>query len=148
MGTMRFKRMRNHWIWLLLPLLLTVAAGCRDSGDNANASAKANRVIAEIKTDYENGGIGLAAADFDHDGDIDLISIRHLDQGKIWLHRNDGTGQFDHGVEIGRIEPRYYGIGLAADDFDEDGDVDLALVKHVDGGKVFLLENKGDNLFY
>lgn len=146
MGTMRFRRGRNHWVWLLL--LLTAAAGCSDSGTKADAAEKAMRVIAAIKTDYENGGIGLAAADFDGDGDLDLISVRHLDQGRIWLHRNDGAGKFDQGAEIGRIPNGYYGIGLAAADFDNDGDVDLALAKHVDGGKVFLLENEGDNRFY
>ena len=138
----------NQGVGLLVSFLLTAMIGCSGPGNPAGFPDEAGRVIAAIKTDYENGGIGLAAADFDRDGDIDLISVRHLDQGRIWLHRNDGAGNFDQGAEIGRIRQGYYGIGLAAADFDHDGDVDLALVKHAAGGKVVLLENKGNDRFY
>ena len=55
---------------------------------------EARRVIAEIKTDYENGGIGLAAADFDHDGDVDLALVKHVDGGKVVLLENKGNNRF------------------------------------------------------
>lgn len=147
MGMLRLEDGYGRWGWMHL-LLLAAMVGCGDPANTATHPEPSGRVIAEIKTDYENGGIGLAAADVDRDGDIDLISVRHLDQGRIWLHRNDGAGHFAEGTEIGRIPRGYYGIGLAAADFDHDGDVDLALVKQIEGGKVVLLENKGNHLFY
>jgi hypothetical protein len=104
------------------------------------------RVIADIGTDHENGGIGLAATDYDGDGDIDLIGLRHLDKGKILLYKNDGSGNFSEGDQIGQVPCDFYGIGLGAADFDHDGDIDLVMLKHKDGGQVVLYENDGTGL--
>ena len=138
-------RMVRFWLCFGLGLMIMIAA-CRESSPDKSFSFSADRVIAEVETGHENGGIGLAAADYDQDGDIDLITVRHLDKGKILLYANDGEGNYTASGQIGQVTCGFYGIGLAAADFDSDGDVDLAMVKYKEGGRVFLYKNDGSGL--
>ena len=72
-------------------------AGCKE--DSSQNQPKQNLFpytqagqIAEIPSDYYDGSTGLAAADFDGDGDIDLATVRNLiEGGKVFLYRNDGV---------------------------------------------------------
>ena len=67
-------------------------------------------------------GMGVAAGDYDNDGDIDLYVTN---VGPNVLYRNDGSGRFDDvTVEAGVADPGWSTSATFAD-FDQDGDLDL-----------------------
>ena len=71
--------------------------------------------------------MGIAAGDFDQDGDDDLF-LTHLAQETNTLYENDGEGNFvdattDYG--LGGMSLRMTGFGTRWLDFDQDGDLDL-----------------------
>ncbi len=92
---------------------------------------------------YDHGS-GLAAADFDGDGRVDLYFVNQLGPNQLW--RNLGGGRFEDVTErsgtalAGRIH-----VGAAFADVDNDGDPDL-FVTTVRGGNV-LFENLGGGRF-
>ncbi|NLF01467.1 MAG: DUF11 domain-containing protein, partial [Anaerolineales bacterium] len=86
--------------------------------------------------------VRLAPADYDGDGDVDLVaSTNAIVAGSIcpvMLYRNDGTGTFSGTIGLGddlisAPSPQteclsdYATAALGPGDFDEDGDVDLAI---------------------
>ncbi|MCB9896676.1 MAG: VCBS repeat-containing protein [Planctomycetes bacterium] len=72
-------------------------------------------------TQYNSGlyASGLAQADLDGDGDVDLASGNKY---SLPLLMNDGTGHFTAGATL---SPGYYTKGIVGGDLDLDGDVDL-----------------------
>lgn len=95
-------------------------------------------------------GWGTSWLDVDLDGDLDLIAasgaipVRDLDADRepSLLLENVGNGFVDASSTVGldAVGPRL-GRGLAAADFDNDGDVDVAL--GTIGGELTLLRNSG-----
>ena len=87
-------------------------------------------------------GWGIALADFDHDGHLDLVQTNgHLrrEPGQSYVYenppllwRNDGAGRFRNvGAGAGPyFRSNHVGRGLAAGDLDGDGDIDLVVVHH------------------
>ena len=76
----------------------------------------------------EDAGLGVLAADFDHDGEIDIYVANDADPNNLWIH--DGGGRFvDDGVLQGAAFNRWgnseAGMGIAAGDADLDLDLDL-----------------------
>ncbi|MCA8997501.1 MAG: CRTAC1 family protein [Planctomycetaceae bacterium] len=77
------------------------------------------------------GGLNLLQADYDNDGDLDLLVLRGAwfgDAGEIpnSLLENDGAGRFrDVTIERGLAEPAYPTQTATWFDFDNDGDLDL-----------------------
>ncbi|WP_338243384.1 Ig-like domain-containing protein [Aurantiacibacter hainanensis] len=82
----------------------------------------------------------IAAADFDGDGDNDIVIGGHQGGGSpIWL--NDGNGNFTPGQYIGQLL-----VGsLETEDFDGDGDIDIMMVGVSDGGtNLFINDGNGN----
>ncbi|MDD9972801.1 MAG: CRTAC1 family protein [Candidatus Poribacteria bacterium] len=98
-----------------------------------------------------NGGfhltLGVAAADYDTDGDLDLYLANDTDQNI--LYRNDGeltftnTNRPDARSHTGDIRS---GMGVAWGDYDIDGDLDLFVTNWLDENNV-LYRNNGDGTF-
>ena len=79
----------------------------------------------------ETMGSGVVIFDADGDGDQDLF----LSNGRNWpgqpasglpaLYRNNGTGGFVESTRAAGLAVPMYGMGVAAADYDNDGDTDL-----------------------
>ncbi len=96
---------------------------------------------------------GLAAFDYDGDGDIDLFFCNGADlstlskQGPKHFNRllaNDGTGRFQDVTEKAGLAGAGFDTGAAVGDYDNDGDLDLFLAGvH----RNTLYRNNGDGTF-
>ncbi len=83
----------------------------------------------------ETMGSGAAFLDYDNDGDQDLLLINsdfwpeHVDAGlprpTMKLYANDGSGQFTDVTQAAGLAVPMYGMGVAAGDYDNDGDTDI-----------------------
>lgn len=73
-------------------------------------------------------GMGLAAGDVDRDGDLDLF-VTNLDEESNTLYRNDGEWFTDVTARAGldAASRPWVGFGAVLEDFDLDGDLDLAI---------------------
>ena len=79
-------------------------------------------------TAVEDAGLGVVAADFDHDGEVDVYVANDADPNNLWIH--EGGGRFvDDAVLQGSAFNRWgnseAGMGIAAGDADLDLDLDL-----------------------
>ncbi len=100
----------------------------------------------------KNGGGGFVARwlDYDNDGDLDIYLVNDefiLPPGNK-LFRNDGPGCqgwcFTEVSEQAGADTRVMGMGVASDDWDQDGDLDIYFTN---AGKMVLLQNQGDGTF-
>ncbi len=83
----------------------------------------------------ETMGSGAAFFDYDNDGDQDLLLINSdlwpeqsaSDEGHptMKLYQNDGLGLFTDETPVSGLAVPMYGMGVAAGDYDNDGDVDI-----------------------
>lgn len=106
------------------------------TGNNIRFQPRTNTGIRFNETNAD-----IVAADFDNDGDLDLF-ITSVYRGRYsTLYMNDGTGVFSENSWLGNAQVQN-GWGVAASDFDRDGDIDL-LVASEDG--VHLLRNETRN---
>ena len=75
-----------------------------------------------------DAGLGVVAADFDHNGAIDLYVANDADPNNLWINQGDGTF-VDEGVLQGSAFNRWgnseAGMGIATGDADNDLDLDL-----------------------
>jgi len=110
----------------------------------------------------EQAGMGVTAADYDHDGWLDIFKTNFADDTDI-LYRNHGRGDFsDETISSGLgVNTKYLGWGTSFLDFDNDGFADLIVANgHVypevdDGGSGerfrqprLLYWNRGDGQFF
>ncbi|MCA9729641.1 MAG: VCBS repeat-containing protein, partial [Candidatus Eisenbacteria bacterium] len=107
---------------------------------------------------YETGAAdpnGIAAADLDNDGDLDL-AVAHDEPARVSILFNDGTGVFGEPSGYPGIFPEVndgeYG-SLVVFDADLDGDSDIAYTstfaydEYEDDGKIAILRNNGNGVF-
>ncbi len=79
--------------------------------------------------------MGVAAADYDNDGHVDLYVSNY---GRNTLYRNRGDGSFADVTQMAGVGDEGWGTGVSFGDYDRDGDVDLYVANYVD----FSLEYK------
>jgi hypothetical protein len=108
----------------------------------------------------ETMGSGVALFDYDHDGLMDLFAVNGatiqapVAKGTIpqktgpkeWnrLYRNNGDGTFTDVTEKAGLQGVGYGMGVAAGDYDNDGNEDLYVTAY-GGNKLY--HNNGDGTF-
>ncbi|MEM7480896.1 MAG: CRTAC1 family protein [Acidobacteriota bacterium] len=76
----------------------------------------------------EDYGMGVAAGDYDNDGDIDLY-VANLGSNRLWRNRGDGT--FEDVTTASGSDDDRWSIGASFADFDGDGWLDLFVVNYV-----------------
>ena len=86
---------------------------------------------------------GIAWADYDNDGDLDLLVT---DTGSNRLYRNDGPSGFVRITEGAVVNDGGSSIGAAWGDYDNDGYLDV-FVSNDFGENNFLYHNEGDGTF-
>ena len=97
-------------------------------------------------------GGGAALVDVDGDGDLDAYFVQSgrvtetlpAPQSANRLYLNRGDGHFERVPDAGGAGDQGYGMGVAAADYDNDGDVDLYLTNY---GANVLLQNDGQGRF-
>ncbi len=154
----------------LLPVLLLVLMACSQRSPSGDARPESNAWFVEeaakrgIEFRYQSGfagrallpeivGGGAALADLDGDGDLDIYLVQsgwNLAAGPAanapgnQLYINRGDGYFDAAKDMGQAGDRGYGMGVAAGDYDNDGDIDLYVTNL---GANVLLRNDGTGRF-
>ena len=88
-------------------------------------------------------GCGVAWADYDNDGDLDLYLSNFFNEANK-LFRNDGGGSFTD-VTTSPLNDAGNGLGIDWGDYDNDGDLDLYLVNCNGANKLF--RNNGGSSF-
>ncbi|GEM_PF-268425 len=83
---------------------------------------------------------GIAAADFDQDGDLDLSSADYQPHNMLYLFQNDGTGTFKKHL-VQKDDPERLERHIVGD-VDDDGDLDIVIVKNLRGDLLWF-ENNG-----
>lgn len=106
----------------------------RNRGDGAFADVTPAAGVGD--TGY---GMGVTAADYDNDGDLDLYITNY---GPNVLYRNRGDGTFADVTPAAGVGDDKWGVGCAFLDYDNDGDLDLYVANYVD----FSLERPREKL--
>ena len=110
--------------------------GAEKKQPNSSATQFSEHLIAD-KYAY---AYGIAAADLDRDGDLDLTSADYQPHNMLYLFENDSQGTFKRHLiqkdDPDRLERHMIG------DVDRDGDLDVVIVKNL-RGHLLWFENSG-----
>jgi hypothetical protein len=109
--------------------------------DGTFVEAALERGVAYSEDGQPKAGMGIAAGDYDNDGDEDLLVLNLRREGAS-LFQNDGRGYFTDVSRASRIHSLtlpYTGFGTGWFDFDNDGCLDLFMAN----GAVTLGEARG-----
>jgi enediyne biosynthesis protein E4 len=95
---------------------------------------------------------GLALFDYDRDGDVDIYFLNgaYHDSKPAGqapcnaLYRNEGNWRFEDVTEAAGVGDTGFGLGVAAGDYDNDGDIDLYVNNY---GPNVLYRNNGNGSF-
>lgn len=99
-------------------------------GDGTGALTHADDHLPSPRGEWSNHA-ATVAADFDQDGDLDVIVANRSDRDELWW--NDGTGHFTRDDTAAFTEDARSTVGASLADVDGDGDLDLFLAGHTDG---------------
>ncbi|MDH3916446.1 MAG: VCBS repeat-containing protein, partial [Chromatiales bacterium] len=77
----------------------------------------------------EGYGMGVAAADYDNDGDVDLY-VTNYGSNQLW--RNVGDGKFEEVTGQAGVDDDRWSVSAAWVDYDRDGWLDLYVGNYVD----------------
>jgi hypothetical protein len=134
--------------------LSTDAAGGIRFVDRTDASGITLRTVnGDPKRPYiiDTLGSGAAMIDFDRDDDLDIYFVNgsslEIPAGQEppgALYRNDGGGRFTDVTKAAGLVDHFWGFGVAAGDYDNDGDTDLYVTAW---GPNRLYRNEGDGTF-
>ena len=123
----------------------------RNLGDGSFEDVSEAAGLTEIR-----GGLNMVHADYDNDGDLDVLVLRGgwwVGQGLVpnSLLRNDGQGKFiDVTIDAGLAAQSYPTQTAAFADYDNDGDLDLYIGNEAAGklrARSQLFRNRGDGTF-
>ena len=90
-------------------------------------------------------GRGVAWADFDNDGDLDLYISNGTNSPTNRLYKNNGNGTFNNIASSAGVNDNGDGRGVGWADYDRDGDVDLYLANHAGINRLY--RNDGNDIF-
>lgn len=110
-----------------------------------NGNGTFTNVSNEAGIKDEKDGMGVAWADIDNDGDLDVYVGNYADQ-QDFMYRNNGNGTFTQVAEEIGMRHGGKGRGVAWGDFDNDGDFDL-IVANDAGQKPYLFRNNANGTF-
>jgi hypothetical protein len=83
---------------------------------------------------------GIAAADYDNDGDLDFYISAGASSNNL-LYTNDGLGSFREAAGTAGVRAtNFQGQGVSWGDYDNDGDLDLFLPSYDDPARLFRQE--------
>jgi len=91
---------------------------------------------------------GVVADDFDGDGFVDIVTSTSAPWGSLRMYRNNGDGSFSDRTAAARLDIQLGGLNVIGGDYDNDGDVDLLVLRgawHFNDGRMrnSLLRNDG-----
>ena len=111
-----------------------------------------NNVARQLGIDAINLCGGTVIDDFDNDGYLDILTSTWDPSGQIILFRNLGNGKFERRTRKAGLEGLFGGLNLIQADYDNDGDVDVLVLRGAwlgEGGRHpnSLLQNDGTGRF-
>ena len=110
----------------------------RNQGDGTFEDVSVSSGIAAAATN----SLGVAARDFDQDGDLDLYVANDSQANTLWINQGDGSfvdRAVMAGCAVNQEGDAEASMGIATGDYDNDGDVDVFLA-HLDGESNTLYE--------
>jgi hypothetical protein len=121
----------------------------RNNGDGTFTDVTQRAGILDPGGEYEGKGLGVVAADFDNDGDMDIYVANDDTPNYLFVNRGDGTFQ-EEGVLAGCAYSvdgvAQAGMGVDAGDYNGDGWLDL-FVTNLDYETNACYQNNGDGTF-
>ncbi|MHC5111832.1 MAG: CRTAC1 family protein [Planctomycetota bacterium] len=112
-----------------------------NKGDGTFADVSERSGVGQVP----GNGLGIATGDYDADGDQDAYVANDQMPNHLWI--NDGQGRFVNkallaGCALNQHGAVEAGMGVAAIDFDDDGDLDL-FMSHLGGESNTIYSNNG-----
>jgi hypothetical protein len=104
---------------------LSIAADAQNVYSNQALSRGINYTVG---TNQTNIGNGVALADLNNDGHLDVI-VTGANSGVVGVYQNNGTGQFTNRTSLTGIPTTTMISSVTAADYDADGDLDLHLTR-------------------